>query len=165
MLINLYGLDRMIRRTSDVVRRSLVDDLSHTLDARRSTSLNEKGFSLLELLMAVVILVIAIVPIMDSITASFQYGGAGEENTLLVNVTRAKMEDVLAMSFDNVLISSPLGTPTALSDTVNVLGKTVNRDVLVELYDGDGDSVPDSDLKKITVVVADVQQETLMADD
>ena len=115
--------------------------------------------------MAVVILVIAIVPIMDSITASFQYGGAGEENTLLVNVTRAKMEDVLAMSFDNVLISSPLGTPTALSDTVNVLGKTVNRDVFVELYDGDGDSVPDSDLKKITVVVADVQQESLMADD
>jgi len=124
----------------------------------------EGGFSLIELLLAVVILIIALVPIMDSITASFQYARAGEENTLLVNVTRAKMEDVLAMDFDNVLISSPIGTPTALSDTVTILGKTVNREVYVELYDGDGDSVPDSDLKKITVIAGDVQQETLMAD-
>jgi len=44
------------------------------------------------------------------------------------------------------------------------LGKTVNRDVLVELYDGDGDSIPDIGLKKITVIVQGVQQETLMAD-
>jgi hypothetical protein len=75
------------------------------------------------------------------------------------------MEDVLAMSFDTVPISASPGTPTALSDTVTVLGKTVSRDVLVDLYDGDGDSIPDSKLKKITVVTADVLQESLMADD
>ncbi len=125
----------------------------------------EGGFSLIELLLAVIILVIALVPLMDSITASFQYARAGEKNTLLVNVTRAMMEDVLAMDFDNVLISSPPGTPTALSDTVTVLGKTVNRNVLIELYDGDGDSVPDSDLKKITVISADVQLESLLVND
>ena len=161
MLINVYGLDRIIRRSSVIVRRvSCI--IRNSLFVIRNSSSN--GFSLIELLLAVVILVIALVPLMDSITASFQYGRAGEENTLLVNVTRAKMEDVLAMSFDTVPISASPGTPTALSDTVTVLGKTVNRDVLVELYDGDGDSIPDSDLKKITVVTADLQLESLLAD-
>jgi prepilin-type N-terminal cleavage/methylation domain-containing protein len=124
----------------------------------------ENGFSLIELLLAVVILVIAIVPLMDSITSSHQYAKAGKENTILLNYGRQKMEDVLAMSFDTVPISASPGTPTALSDTVTVAGKTVNRLVLVELHDGDGDSVPDINLKKVTVIVQEVQYETLMAD-
>jgi prepilin-type N-terminal cleavage/methylation domain-containing protein len=155
----------VIRNSSFVIRHSSSNGFSPTLVARRSTAFNEQGFSLIELLLAVVILVIALVPIMDSITASHQYAKAGKENTILLNYGRQKMEDVLAMSFDTVPISASPGTPTALSDTVTVLGKTVSRDVLVDLYDGDGDSIPDSKLKKITVVTADVLQESLMADD
>jgi hypothetical protein len=109
-------------------------------------------------------MIIAFVPLMDSITASFQSTRSGEENTILVLYARAKMDDVLAMDFLAVTISSPSGTPTALSDTVSVLGKTMNRDVLVELYDGDGDSIPDVNLKKITVKIKGIQQETLMVD-
>jgi len=125
---------------------------------------NERGYSLVELLLAIVIMVIALVPIMDSITSSFQSTHASEENTMIVNYAREKMEDILAMSFVNVVVSVPAGTPTALSDTVTVFGETVNRDVLVALYDGNGDSIPDNDLKKITVIVEGVQHETLMAD-
>ena len=160
MLINLYGLDRMIRRASDVVRRSLFVIRNSSFVIRHSSS---NGFSLIELLLAVVILVIAIVPLMDSITASFQYTQAGKENTILLNYGRQKMENVLAMSFDSVPVSASPGTPTALSDTVTVAGKTVNRLVMVDLYDGDGDAVPDADLKKITVIVQGVQYDTLMA--
>jgi prepilin-type N-terminal cleavage/methylation domain-containing protein len=137
------------RRASSVVRRSSLD--------------GQRGFSLIELLLAVTILVIAIVPLMDSITASFQYARAGKENTILFNYARQKMEDVLALSFDSVPISASPGTPIALSDTVTITGKTVNRLVLVDLYDGNGDSVPDSDLKKVTVIVQGVQYDTLMA--
>ncbi len=125
---------------------------------------SERGFSLVELLLALVIMIIALVPLMDSITSSFQSTHAGEENTMLVNYAREKMEDILAMNFMNVDVSVPTGTPTALSDTVTVLGETINRDVLVDLYDGDGDSIPDNDLKKIIVIVEGIQQETLMAD-
>ena len=150
----------MIRRTSDVGRRMLFVIRNSSFVIRHSSS---NGFSLIELLLAVVILIIALVPIMDSITASFQYSEAGKENTVLLNYGRQKMEDVLAMSFDTVAVSASPGTPTALSDTVTIAGQTVNRLVLVELYDGDGDSVPDSDLKKITVTVQGVQYETLMA--
>lgn len=124
---------------------------------------NERGFSLFELLMAIVIMIIALVPAMESITASLQYASAGKEHTVFLNYGRQKMEDVLAMSFDSVPVSASPGTPTALSDTVTVAGKTVNRLVLVDLYDGDGDSAPDSDLKKVTVIIEGLQYETLMA--
>jgi prepilin-type N-terminal cleavage/methylation domain-containing protein len=150
----------MIRRTSYVVRRTLFVIRNSSFVIRLSSS---NGFSLIELLLAVVILIIALVPIMDSITASYQYAKAGKENTIYLNYGRQKMEDVLAMSFDTVAVSAAPGTPTAMSDTVTVAGKTVNRLVLVELYDGDGDSIPDSDLKKVTVIVQGVQYETLMA--
>lgn len=123
----------------------------------------DSGFSLVELLLAMVIMIIALAPLMDSITSSFQSTYAGEENTMLVNYAREKMEDVLAMNFFDVAVSIPSGTPTALSDTVSIFGRTVNRDVLVELYDGDGDSIVDNDLKKITVKVEGIQQETLMS--
>jgi hypothetical protein len=113
-------------------------------------------------MLAVTIMIIAIVPLMDSITASFQYAQAGKENTIFLNLGRQKMEDVLSMSFDTVPISASPGTPTALSDTVTIAGQTVNRLVLVELYDGDGDAVPDSDLKKVTVIVQGEQYDTLM---
>lgn len=145
MSINSYGLDRIIRWTVFVIRHS-----------------SSNGFSLIELLLAVTIMIISLVPIMDSITDSFQYAQAGKENTIYLNYARQKMEDVLAMHFGSVPVSASPGTPTALSDTITVGGQTVNRLVLVDLYDGDGDSVPDSDLKKVSVIVQDVQYATLM---
>lgn len=152
MLIRVRGLDRMNRRASDVVRRSLFVIRNSSFVIRHSSS---KGFSLVEILIAVTIMVIALVPIMESITASFQSSRAGEDNTILVNYAREKMEDVLAMDFDDV--------NSSLDDTVTFFGKTVARDVTVEYYDGNGDSIPDNDLKKITVIVEGVQLETLLA--
>jgi prepilin-type N-terminal cleavage/methylation domain-containing protein len=129
---------------------------------RRPTACNS-GFSLVEVLLVLVIIAIAIIPLTDSITSSFQSATVSEENTVLVNYAREKMDDVLAMDFSTVAESVPSGTPTALSDTVTVSGETVNRDVLVELYDGDGDLTPDNTLKKISVKIRDFQLETLMA--
>jgi len=117
-----------------------------------------RGFSLVELLIALVIMIIALSPLMDSITSSFQSAHLAEKNTALVNYARGKMEDILAMNFLDV----PQGA--SLSDTVTIFGKTVSRDVLVELYDGNGDFIPDNDLKMITVTIEGVKQETLMAD-
>ena len=121
------------------------------------------GFSLVEILLTLVIMGVAIVPLMDSITSSFESNKMNEEYTVIVNYGREKMDDVLAMDFSTVAISAPAGTPTALSDTVTVLGDTMNRDVIVALYDGDGDSIPDTNLKKIIVQIEDFQLETLMA--
>lgn len=164
MSIKMYSI---VHRAFKSIHRPLFD-MRHlacrqavsTFDSRCSSS---SGFSLVELLLAVTVLIIALVPAMDSITASLQYAAPTKEHTSFLNIARQKMEDVLAMSFDSVPVSASSGTPTALSDTVTVAGKTVNRLVLVDLYDGDGDSVPDSDLKKVTVIVKGVQYKSLMA--
>ena len=150
----------IVRRASKDVHRPLFDIRHSIFDIRYSSS---PGFSLVELLIAITVLIIALVPAMDSITASLKFASAGKEHTAFLNTGRQKMENVLAMHFDSVPVSASPGTPTALSDTVTVAGKTVNRLVLVDLYDGDGDSTPDSDLKKITVIVDGVQYQTLMA--
>ena len=69
------------------------------------------------------------------------------------------------MNFSDINVSSPQGTPVAsLSDTVTMQGRTVNRNVYVDLYDGDGDTNPDVDLKKITVAVDTIALNSLMAD-
>ena len=62
------------------------------------------------------------------------------------------------MAYTDVVLGS------ALSDSVTFPGNTVNRDVLVEFYDGDGDSSPDAGLKKITVTIKGVQLVSLLAD-
>ena len=69
------------------------------------------------------------------------------------------------MNFSDINVSSPQGTPVAsLSDTVTIQGRTVNRNVYVDLYDGDGDTNPDVDLKKITVAVDSISLNSLIAD-
>ena len=69
------------------------------------------------------------------------------------------------MNFSDINVSSPQGTPVAsLSDTVTMQGRTVNRNVYVDLYDGDGDTNPDVDLKKITVAVDTISLNSLIAD-
>lgn len=167
MLISVHGSDRMNCRASCVVRRASFVTLPTGRQVRHSSFAirhsSSKGFSLIELLIAITIMIIALAPIMDSITGSLQSGHKAEENTIIVNYTREKMDDILAMDFSTIDISSPSGTPTALSDTVTVLGKTMDRDVLVELYDGDGDSLSDNDLIKISVQIKGYQLETLLA--
>ena len=153
-------LTRIIRRASDVGRRSSFVIRHSSFVTRHSSS---KGFSLVEIMIVLIIMAIALIPMMDSITSSFQSTAVSEENTILVNYGREKIEDILAMDFITVPISSPSGTPIALSDTVVVIGKTMNRDVYVDLYDGNGDSVPDNTLKKIIVQIKDYRVETLMA--
>jgi hypothetical protein len=61
-----------------------------------------------------------------------------------------------------VLFRSPL--PPPISDTLTIQGRSTDRNVYVELSDGDGDAIPDATLKKITVTVNDISLSTLKAD-
>lgn len=126
---------------------------------------NNIGITLLEVLIATLIISVIVFPLFISFTSASISNSNAERTAASTHFAQGKLEEVLAMDFADIGVSSPQGTPVpALSDTVIIQGRTVNRNVYVDLYDGDGDAIPDTDLKKITVTVDDTSLNSLMAD-
>ena len=131
----------------------------------------ESGFSLIELVLAVLIMGMALVPMLESLGSAFDPSSSVEAQVLLNNAARAKMEEVLAMPYSDVNVSGSGNPSPILSDVITVQGESLARDVYVVLWDGDGDGngspevsgLPDADLKKITVEVGTVRLTTLLS--
>ena len=131
----------------------------------RQLYLNNIGITLLEVLIATLIISVIVFPLFISFTSASRSNSDAEKTGASTYHAQGRLEEVLAMNFADIGVSSPQGTPVpALSDTVTIQGRTVNRNVYVELYDGDGDTTPDTDLKKITVTVDDTSLNSLIAD-
>ena len=131
----------------------------------RQLYLNNIGITLLEVLIATLIISVIVFPLFISFTSASISNSNAERTGASTHFAQGKLEEVLAMDFADIGVSSPQGTPVpALSDTVTIQGRTVNRNVYVDLYDGDGDAIPDTDFKKITVTVDDTSLNSLMAD-
>ena len=127
---------------------------------------SNKGISLVEVLVATTLLSIIAVPLFISFRSASKANSDAEGADLANYYAIGKIEEVLAMDFTAIPLSSPLGTPLPppISDTLTIQGRSTDRNVYVELSDGDGDAIPDATLKKITVTVNDVSLSTLMAD-
>jgi hypothetical protein len=112
------------------------------------------------------LLSIIAVPLFISLRSASKSNTDAEGVDLAGYYAMGKVEEVLAMDFTAIPLSAPLGTPVPppISDTVMIQGKTVDRNVYVELSDGDGDAVPDAGFKKITVSVNNISLNTLISD-
>ncbi len=131
----------------------------------RHSYFGNTGITLLEVLITTLIISVIVFPLFISFTSASISNSDAEKTGVSSNYAQGKLEEVLAMDFGDINVSSPQGTPVpALSDTVMIQGRTVSRNVYVDLYDGDGDAAPDLDLKKITVTVDSVSLDSLMAD-
>lgn len=115
----------------------------------------QNGFSLTEVLVALTLLGITLGPLILGLTTVVFSVRIRDDITVQSNLTREKMEEVLAMGFTNIPLSDPPGTPNVLSDQVTIGGRTVQRNVIVDLADGDlpSDGIPDAEFKKITIEV------------
>ncbi len=114
-----------------------------------------KGFSLVEMLLAITITSVVIVTLAISLTTPLQSHEAIEEKAEIVNFVSEKMNEIMARAYGNVLEG------TALSDQVTIDGEPVNREVIVQIYRGQPDPTTDPALKKITVRIGGAQIETL----
>lgn len=127
---------------------------------------SSKGISLIEIIVAITLLSIIAVPLFISLREASRANSDAEATDLASYYAIGKLEEVLAMDFTAIPLSNPIGTPlpAPISDTVMIRGRSTNRNVYVELSDGDGDAVPDAGLKKITISVDDISLNTLKAD-
>jgi len=112
---------------------------------------HQQGFSLLEVVLAMTILSLAMIPIAKSLSGSLNIGFDGQRLASQCYLAQAKMEEILAQEFD--LMANASGT--------EILGVNIPWQVTVSLYDGDGDSIGEPDLKYIRLKAGDIQLETL----
>ena len=103
--------------------------------------------------MGVTLMAVALAPIVHSL--AMPWTASSEEDYLILNATRDKMESVLSLDFSAI----PVGS--SLSDSVTIGGKSITRNVTVALYDIDGDATPEANVKKITVQVSQSQVDAL----
>ena len=111
---------------------------------------DQQGFSYVEVLVAMFILAIAIVPAMDAIQSGLQGAGIHETLTRQHYAMIKRMEEVQADSYGNLLISAQTAgnatTPGSYSDPA---GQTERVLVFLALYDADADPFtlvdPDND--------------------
>jgi len=110
-----------------------------------------QGFLLLEVILAMAIITLAMVPIAQNLTDSLKIGSDGNKMAQNYYLAQAKMEEILVQNFDTMANAS--GT--------QVMGVNISWQVSVSPYDGDGDSTPDPDLKRVILQVGEIKLETL----
>jgi prepilin-type N-terminal cleavage/methylation domain-containing protein len=125
----------------------------------------QQGFTLMEALLSLTLVSIVAVPLLMGLTGTASSVGIREEQTALANAARGKMEEILAMGFANIPLSAPPGTPNALSDQVTIRGKSVSRNVIVDLADGDlpPDGLVDAGFKRILIAVGGFELHSYIA--
>jgi type II secretory pathway pseudopilin PulG len=136
--------------------------ISFSISTRLATP---RGCTLTEALLSLALIGIIAVPLLLGLTSTVSSVSTREEQTVVANAARSKMEEILAMGFPNIPLSNPPGTPNILSDLLTIRGKSISRNVIVDLADGDipPNGVADAGLKKITVEISNITLHSYIA--
>lgn len=97
------------------------------------------------------IISLAMIPIAQDLAGSLKIGFDGDTIARQQYLAQVKMEEILAQDFEVM----------ADANGSQVAGVSIPWRVNVALYDGDGDSNPDADLKYILLQVGEIKLETL----
>ena len=94
----------------------------------------QNGFSLLEVLIAAVVVVVLVLAFLGSVVASFMVDSSSHNSNASVNVARQTMEEVLELSFQDVLAldGDTVLTAEGLAVRISVVQSTVSL-ALVEV--------------------------------
>jgi len=97
------------------------------------------GLTYVEVLIATVLMVVALVPAIDALSPAIQGSGIHQSETALHYHLSAGLEDVLAAPFDSLdTEAQALGDPTAVSPLFSdTAGSTDRRLVYLSRYDAD----------------------------
>jgi prepilin-type N-terminal cleavage/methylation domain-containing protein len=111
-----------------------------------------KGFTLVEVVLAVVILALMVSGISALYFSGFQSLDMEDDSMILDGRLRGKMEQLVSAPFDGL---------TNGSEGVTVKGESYTIKWIVTLTDLDGDATPEPNAKQVTVYVAGKSDRTL----
>ena len=148
--------------------------LSATDNGQRTT--DNKGFTLIEIIIAVLLLAIAIAPMVSAFAPAIFSTGGEEEMAVFANRARATLNRVTALDFktlhdnkvDPVDLAALFGSAAeAAKETFSFKGTDYTPSVAISGYDADGDNDIDDDdegVLEISVRIAHVSLRTLKAE-
>ena len=111
-----------------------------------------KGFTLVEVVLAVVILALMVSGISAMYFSGFQSLDMEDDSMILDSRLRGKMEQLVSVPFDGL---------TTGSEAVTVKGESYTIKWIVTLTDLDGDATLEPNAKKVTVLLAGKSDRTL----
>ena len=102
------------------------------------TAAHQSGFSYVEIMVATVLLVVALIPAMDALQHGIQSSTVHENQTVAQYQLTAKLEDVLAQPFGLLDAAATVaGSSTTITSYSDTAGSTNRRLVYLSRYDGD----------------------------
>lgn len=115
------------------------------------TSMNNKGFTLIESTVATVILIIGMFAVMQFFPLSLEITGNSNNRTVATNLSQSKIEEIRSLSYDSIGTGTIETKQRISSDPTSYL-YNYQRETIVELVDADFDtSETDVGIKKIIV--------------
>jgi prepilin-type N-terminal cleavage/methylation domain-containing protein len=111
-----------------------------------------KGFTLVEVVLAVVILALMVSGISAMYFSGFQSLDMEDDSMILDGRLRGKMEQLVSLPFDGLNDGS---------EAVTIKGQSYTINWTVTLADLDGDATPEPNAKQVTVSVAGKSDRTL----
>jgi len=122
------------------------------------------AFTLIEAIATLLALAVVVVHLAMALRQLAYADRQRQRNVAVANLLAAKMEELSATPYAELTLSSPVGSPGAFSDTVDIpqMG-TVQRDVIIDQADANGDEIPDVGFRRVTVRLAGQQLVSLRA--
>ena len=129
----------------------LVENITSTSLSRLQKQCNtQQGFSYIEVLVAMFIIAIALVPAMEALQSGIQGAGIHQQTTQQHYLLLSRMENLMATSYGDLLLAAETAgnatTPSSYSDPA---GQSERIIVYLSLYDADADPFtiadPDTD--------------------
>ena len=137
-------------RTKQSVCHFVEKTTNTTLSRLQEQCNTQQGFSYIEVLVAMFIIAIALVPAMEALQSGIQGAGIHQQTTQQHYLLLSRMENLMATSYGDLLIAAETAgnatTPSSYSDPA---GQSERIIVYLSLYDADADPFtiadPDTD--------------------
>lgn len=121
----------------------------------KTRRVEDTGFTLIEAVATLLALGVVVVHLAMALRQLAYADRQRQRHVAVAALLAAKMEELAATPYQDLPLSAPAGEPGPFSDTVEIpqMGR-LDREVVIDPADADGDDAPDAGFKRVTVRLA-----------